>query len=382
MSFLDTKVDLSSTVYTAADLEFGREYLVGVFGLVDPKWLVYPVGYLWQWWLRDDREAVCYLIHFALVLSTLEQKGLSPESREIFHKKVGLLLRRIRAKSAFEEAFTELEVAAYLAKTYPILLEPRILELENAKKPQLQPVTGSKVIDIAVPLEKQILFVEVTVFHFEAFDDWLATVRQLSNLIAQVFWLEKVSRRVKISLPFPLSLKPALSNRDVQVILDNLVNLPEGNLTLATEENQTITLVWADEKEITNPANELVFKFGEITCALTAETRVIFEDSLLKSLRNSLRVKRVQCRDDLSPLLVIKPASPDLPPSLVMDLIERRVWNNRRFAWVSGIGLFTPPNAFKNSHQPPQLKISLNPNAKRLLSPTILTELEKLEPNK
>jgi hypothetical protein len=170
MSFLETQIDLSDTIFNASDLEIAREYLVRLIGEVDPKWLVNPVGYLSRFWLRDDLNSICFLIYFANTLNQLEQEGLSIDSLPVFYTKVAHLLRKLRHQTAFEEAFTELEVAAHLSQHItPILLEPRILEIEKTAPPRLQPIIGSKVIDLALPLKSQVLFAEVTVFHYEAF---------------------------------------------------------------------------------------------------------------------------------------------------------------------------------------------------------------------
>jgi hypothetical protein len=184
-------------------------------------------------------------------------------------------------------------------------------------------------------------------------------VAKLAKLIHRILWLEGLNRTIQLELPFPFEPSVSLDNPVIAGLIDLIVANPNGEL------NQ---IKWSDE----NVSAEVMFRYENISGVLSPDSKVEFEDNLIKSFRNSMRVKRVQCRDDLSPLLVIKPGSSYLSIEKFQEIIERRMWNNRRFAWISGIAIFTPRPDFRKSGQPSRLVLSLNPRAKQPLDRAVI----------
>jgi hypothetical protein len=393
MSFLDATPDLSPTIFSPLELAWARKYLVELLEREDPAWLVKPTGYLARFWLNDDTFAVCYLIELARLLNRLELGGVAPEAKPVLFKKLHQLLRKTPQKAAFEETLTELQLAAFLTETAqpgPLLLEPRLLELkpQTGAKPRLAPVSGQKVIDLALPLADQILFVEVTVLNFEALNSWLKLAQHLATLFQKTFWLENLSRQVEISLPFPASAK-LLDEGLVKDLLTAVTTSAEGKRSHQLTTEAKVGLHWhvpskQIEERVSFPlfrqaAPTLGFTQGEVSCVMAQENLTQFDEWLLKSLRNSLKIKKEQCRFEPGSLLVIKPGSSLLSPNKLLELVERRLWSNSRYRWLSGLGIFSPRTGFAKTEPGPRLMVLLNPQAHFLIRGSALQFLQTFE---
>ena len=391
MSFLDSQVDLTGTIFSPADLQLARTYLTELLEWQDQGWLIKPGGYLAHEWLSDDLASVCALIEFARLFNQLELGGVTSESRPVLFKKLEQLLRKTRLKKAFEETLTELQVASWFAeRAGPILLEPRILEVKANSRPYLVPVAGQKVIDMALPLAGQILFVEVTVLNFEALDDWTLAAQHLTDLFHKTLWLEELPRQVKLTLPFPIPAELS-SERIIRQLLAVVATQPEGGTVITLSNGQTVGLEWLsynDENTAVATLEKMAYNFGQagligfaqgqVSCLVAPADLAEFDERLLKSLRNSLKTKKEQCQPDLAPWLVIRPGNPLLPTERLLKVIEKRLWSNSRYHWLSGLAIFLPRTSFTKTAPKPTLWVRNNPQARFPLKATALAKLQDL----
>lgn len=375
MSFLDAKVDLTLTIFCQSELELAREYLVDLLEWEDPAWLRKPVGYLARFWLSDDLYSVCYLTHFARLFNRLERGGVTTLSKPVLFKKLHQLLRKTPQKAAFEETLSELELAAFLAdKAGAVLLEPRILDMTEPERPQLAPKNkkGEKVIDLAVPLATQIMFVEVTVLNFEALDEWAREANRLANLIHSSLWLENFSRAIRLQLPFPTP--PGLASEPVLTeLLEKVSSQVEGDISIPLNSTGSLRLEWHTPGQVRDrdrvitferQNKEIGFSKGEVSCLIALQYQTEFDERLFKSLRNSLKIKKAQCQPQISPLLIIRPGSPLLAVDGLGYLIEKRLWSNSRYSWLSAIAIFTLRAGFGIDEPGHALLIKANPKAR------------------
>jgi hypothetical protein len=305
------------------------------------------------------------------------------------------LLRKIRERhgQAVAEALTELHAAALLAELSgrPLLLEPRILELpppDSGNKPFLQPVTGAKLIDLVLPAPGQIVFAEITVLNFDALTDWERAAHRLRLILRQNMWIEGCERRVTLELPFEAHpvFEPngtPLTNRALRALMDKMFTQPEGGEQIELPGGKQFRLAWgAPSAVLPSPPATLTIAPDElVTCVLPVSDSRDFEEALLKSLRNSLRVKREQSQDDIAPLLVIRAANPLITPDRLLDIIGRRLWNNGRFTWLCGIALYLPRTTYIKGApgSQPGFIFTFNPNTRYPLHPATRDFLKNLE---
>ncbi|HEX2912170.1 MAG TPA: hypothetical protein VH186_15275 [Chloroflexia bacterium] len=376
MSFLDAAVNLDNTIFSQAELNLAREYLVDLIYRIDPYWLRKPVGYFSNYWLSDEPESVCRVIDFAFTLNRLEMSGLQAGSKAVFIKKVKALLRHIYKKEAFEEALTELEVGAILAqRAQPLLLEPYIIEPKADKAKPFIPASRARLVDLALlSPQGEALFIDVTVFRSESINLWTRAARNLAKLLFLTLASEELCRHIRVELPFPAPLEltgPEQDSPTVRAFLNAIVRQKQGSTGLpVASENQEISLEWQEHKfensdqSDDRPTLSFTFPQGSLICYVKSDCFADFLEKTLKSIRNSLKVKREQFQLDSPLVLVIKIGNNLLTEKLLLKLIERRLWSNSRFNWLSGIVLFKPRSGFQLTDSAPALLLSSNPNAR------------------
>src|ERR1044072_2851589 len=123
MSFLDSEINLTETVFSTSNYQFAREFLTSAITRHQPSWLSEPIGPLRTYWLGSGLHQVCYLIDLARILSQL-QKNVTKKSTPLLIEKFRGLLRA-QPEEQFEELLTELQVADLISKRVsPLAFEP------------------------------------------------------------------------------------------------------------------------------------------------------------------------------------------------------------------------------------------------------------------
>jgi hypothetical protein len=162
----------------------------------------------------------------------------------------------------------------------------------------------------------------------------------------------------------------------------------EGEMALRLNSANSLRLQWqtsGQEEEsdrvadLAGPSGEIGFTQGRVSCRVAGEDLSKFDEWLFKSLRNSLKIKKAQCQPEISPLLVIRPGSALLTAERLGSLIEKRLWPNSRYSWLSGIAIFTASSGFGKNEPGPTLQIKANPKAHFPFGETARESLNKLQ---
>jgi hypothetical protein len=381
MSFLDSQIKLTSTIFSTSNYQFAREFLTSAITRHQPSWLNEPNGPLRSYWLGSGVHQICYLIELARMLSELQSNVTKKSSALLIEKFRGLL--RAQPEEQFEELLTELQVASLLTeRVSPLAFEP--LVPEELIKPGNRP----KSPDFAFRLPDTDVFVEVTVIRIGVLDKWDRRMRHLTAVLTRD--LQKRQLRRAIKLVFPISA--ASTDLSVESLRDLLFALrrSERGEWKTNELGKPAVVRWIpfphvnmdrsgavlDSSELENARIELDLRPGEIAATFgPAEVpavgtwRSLFPNAslnelVLKSIRNSLDQKRRQFPQEASYLLVVKIGHHRVIADAVQYLITNRIWTNGDYAWMLGMCFFTPRGGFFKSDATPSIHLNLNPNSR------------------
>lgn len=390
MSFLDSQISLTKTVFSPSNYQFARQFLTSAITRHQPTWLREPTGPLRTYWLGNGLHQVCYLIDLARMLSKL-QKNVTKKSKALLIEKFCGLLRAQPDKQ-FEELLTELQVASLLSERLsPLAFEPLVPE-------QLIKGERSKSPDFAFRLPDTDVFVEVTVVRVGLLDKWDRRMTNLSAVLQGDMQKRQLSRAIK--LVFPINAASAdLSVRSREDLLFALRRSERGEWK-TQEFGEPAVVRWIpfphvnmdpsgtifDSLNLEEARIELDLRPGEIAAtfgpvkvsAVGTWTSLSSDASLnelaLKSIRNSLDQKRKQFPHEASYLLVIKIGHHRLIADGVQHLLTNRIWPNPDYAWMMGVCFFTPRCGFLRSDAPSSISLNLNPNS-RIKPTTSLLEV-------
>jgi hypothetical protein len=393
MSFLDSQINLTRTIFSASNYQFAREFLTSAITRHQPSWLNEPIGPLRTYWLGNGLHQVCYLIDLAWILSKLQGNVTAKSTTLLIEKFRGLL--RAQPEEQFEELLTELQVAGLLSeRVSPLAFEP--LVPEESIKQGARP----KSPDFAFRLPDTDVFVEVTVIRIGVLDKWDRRMRNLTAVLASDVQKRQLRRAIK--LVFPISA----ASRDLSVesrrdLLFALRSSERGEWK-TDEFGEPAIVRWIpfphvnmdrsgailDSSDLENARIELDLQPGEIaatfgpvdTQAVGTWSSLLPDESLnqlvLKSIRNSLDQKRRQFRHEAPYLLVVKIGHYRLIAGAVQDLITSRIWPNDDYAWMLGICFFTPRRGFLKSDASPSIRLNLNPQARIKPTSTLIEVFE------
>lgn len=410
MSFLTNQLDLSDTLFADQSQDL-HDYLVAEIKQVAPGWLEDPKGTLGELWSKDELEATCYLLWIASMLQSMS-KRINQESLLRLRGKFKALLYAYEPK--FSEYRAELEVAWYLADHVDsLVIEPLASRNGNADFSN-----QTKSPDFAFDLEGTV-YLEVTVFNVGILDTWQRTVDYITSTLQHR--LLKKGLRLKLHLQLPLqAFEPKQpqkfdANQIIQQIWRNM-NSPSGELTITRQgkirwEPYPITKVQVGlplSPEALDKGTNLISPFGNWEAQINIKSvqdgqpgRIqitpfgIFHDPnividqasfvkepsivalpeddvraanelVLKSLKHKLKVdKREQfpLRRQKPYLLAMKPVHYRLQGNELFKLIDKHIWSDDDFDWISGIILFTSRQGFKNIDPSNDYIFFLNPKA-------------------
>lgn len=413
MSFLTSKPDFSGTIYENQDAEEhnmqrAKEYLLSEIGKTCPEWLNIKQGILGEYWERDDTYAACYLIWFAMMINALNN-NITERSTIRLQKKFKEILCSFLSEDQFIEKLTELEVAwGLVGRVSPLSLEP--MTSEEAFLSGNPPVGP----DFAFRLpEKEDVYAEATVWSAEILNKWEKAVGRMLTVIQDRLF--KQGRALKIQIQLPLQeLKQEQIVSMTRYAWSKISTRDSGQLPLMGKG----TIRWSpypvtsNEEDIptftpTNPglrevllraqflndnaflhisSSGIVHSSGilvdrafmkEPDIALLSEEDIQAANKIMvKSFGNRLKKKRNQFPHEAPYLLFIKPGHFRILTPGLIEMIERKIWKEKDYDWVTGIVLFTSRNGFMHSDPGPNFLWSLNPNASYPASDALKSVLE------
>ncbi len=296
------------------------------------------------------QPAVCEAIALAWSLRVVAA-ALTERSLPIFAKKVGELFAE-RSDVQFDERRTELEVAELLAaRVSPIAFEPYVPS-EGDPPPSA---------DYAISLPEGSVAIDVTVVHVDAFEAWARAVRQLVDGLRTR--IDSEGKFVAVELAMPLEF----DRTRAQVLLERrtlspLLKSNEGSLFVDVGAEVQAELRWsplpvlvpgegiqtlpqgafaAVQAPPSSVGSGSAFNYRPVGGGSDAE-RLAFT-----SLRRTLQRKKKQFEGKPEPpVLVLKSAHHWLTPEGLLDLLERRVWPNGQYAWLTAACVLFPRRSF------------------------------------
>lgn len=393
MPFLDSTPDLTRTIITQENLIGARIYFKRLISLLDPKWLTKPKGYLRLAWDNDGESGVTFLVDLALHLLVVE-KAITVRSRTIFEDKVIQLLR-INDEKDFNNLVSEFRVLSFFAqKTNPIELDP--LVPQNKLKSSERPKTP----DFSIQLSSERILLEITVFYFQPFIICKNDIDQTFRFIKQDFFKNNIRRIFTLNLP--LSYKWSQVKNFIQsTVLPNVKEAASGKDSITVNEKQ-ISVAWRELPHIQCDLSKhphpstIIFPnddyatfsspgglgmwwrqgvgynnnyswFGiKKTSAIAFETIIQPEDVtelIIKSIRNTLDRKREQLRSKDTQILVFVNSHHELTTPEIIGMVQKRIWANPQYAWLSAILIYIPRTGFVKNDKPAHMYSLINPNA-------------------
>ncbi|HRX00362.1 MAG TPA: hypothetical protein P5280_12780 [Cyclobacteriaceae bacterium] len=272
--------------------------------------------------------------------------------------------------------------------------------------------------DLSINLPSCEIFCEITVLQVAIFNEWDKTIDQFVEKIGKRI-LDKGGRRVVgFRLPMDFRLEK-LSNREANILVEFILETNDGYLDLFLQ-NCDFYLDWTPlphvdthtetVENITWPERTPFATFGPVTYidgrpisgirmpilpsqiyqrgavsdpgyipapAYTIIVELVKEDlseQILKSLRNTLKLKRSQFSLNEPYLLIMTIGHHRIPTDVVLSLIVERIWNNPDYDWMSGICMFKPGDL--RIGQPGHIMLVTNPKAINPVPPELVKVFE------
>jgi hypothetical protein len=299
----------------------------------------------------ETQSAVCEAIALAWSLSVVS-RALTQKSVPVFSKKIAALFSE-RSESQFDERLTELAVAEVLAlRVSPLAFEPYVPEEGGDPPPSA---------DYAISLPDGAVSIDVTVVHVDAFEAWSRVVRQLVDGLR--VRIDRAGKFVAVELNMPFEFDRATAQTLLhRRTLAPLLKEERGELAVDVGGHTDALLRWSPLPVLTSqeglpslPATA----FAAVQAASGAMgsgsaysyrplgAPAVAERLAYTSLRRTLQRKKKQFEGKTEPaVLVLKSAHPWLRPEGLLDLLERRVWPNSQFTWLTAAAVFVPRQTF------------------------------------
>ena len=377
-NFITATPDFTGSIYTSQDLAEARKVFRIAFERHAPGWELAPIGVMARLWNQDARPAIERLIDIARVLFEFS-RGISTESAPALDHKVRQLLN-CKSEAQFDESLAELRVGALLAvRAGPVKCEPLAhpLNYKRSKKP-LSP-------DYSIQLPGGEILIEVTVLRIGALDYWERALAVIRERIRSAVLNAGMAKEVEIQAPLRVRsealtrqildrlLKEMKRKRDgavdvelgpvsAKIIWRELIffELPLG----ATGRDALPQFPFSSDEHfsavIGSAANVTSVSASKIVLILGTDADELF----LKSIRSTVDGKRRQFTIQAPSLLILQPGAWRIPTDHVHHIIDRRLWPNAQYAWLTGIGVLQPRRAFGPTDPPTALTVSWNPSPK------------------
>lgn len=386
MPFLTDCPDLSNTIFTDNDLQKARQYLYSVIARINLPWLKKPKGPLGKHWNIGNTYSACFLIDVAQVVHAFEHR-ITQRSLPLFPSKVNGILEP-PSEREFVENLTEFQVAFGLTEYIrqldvdPMVPAEDLLSSSKGQRP--------KTPDFSFQLPDCTVFLDATVLHIAALDEWDKCMDSLTSALQQHLRKQQRNVCINITLPFPFFGDIC---RVTRVLKSKIDEFPSGKMDIGSGgkvEWEPMPFIIADDASSalstfsTMSSPMAIFGPSEgYTRNAFAQWRSIAtmpeEDVnkanklLFNSLRNTLNRKQDQMPHQKPSLLVIRLGHHRLLAGRLVKKIEERIWPNPQYDWLTGIVLFTPREGFAKADRKPCLTLNANPEAHCPASPSLLS---------
>jgi hypothetical protein len=337
VTYLETDAELAvNSVFGVHGFNELRESFVAMLAEQAPTWLTdgrpSVIRTLW------DRIDVVAGMELAAIIETVSAAwaGIGDDvSGEIMVDKFRELLTK-RDPDQFQDLLTELQVLAGTQST------AGVTELEPWNRPR-STANATKSPDLAWHIGSDVMDVEVTVFRWQPIND---TERQADNAGKYIFrQLIKHNVLRRVHLEVDLNARAMALAQDKSVIAQ-LVAQPEGKV-----DRNGCTLTWSSNSTHIYPMGNF---FLELEFAPELES--LGSSSFNRSVRmppgclekmqerfiERLDNKKRQLDRGRPSMLVVADGSRFLDQVLFNDVMNRRVWNNPKFSWLTIAGLLVP----------------------------------------
>jgi hypothetical protein len=354
-----------------------------IFERYAPEWPSSAVGVLGNLWRQDARPSAEKLIDLARTLFDISG-AITPESASVFGRKIRQLLY-CKDDHQYEELMAELRVGAlFAARAGPVAWEPLARLANDDASPRTQP----KSPDYAIRLPSSDVAIEVTTIRIGALDNWERAIEVVVEKLRAA--TRQAAMRKEIEIHAPLRMRAdALTRNIVDQLIKEMKASPSGSKDIQLGP-PIVRISWRDIPIVSlppgsSPADLSVgdaFPSGEHFSALVASSGSGFpfqsalaskvvpilghnvEELFVNSIRNKLDLKRAQLQVEVPSLLILQPGAWRIPPDYVQHLVDKRIWPNPQYSWLTGIGILLPRRTFNLRDPPARLIVSWNTQPK------------------
>jgi hypothetical protein len=377
MSFLTSTAELDRFIYGSSDLEHARRVMREASEKYAPGWIESPKGVLGEFWARDDQNALLTVIDVARVLYDLSA-SLTARSVPVFGRKVWQLFHAAK-RNEYEELLSELRMGALWGlRGGPVSFEPAVPTdlLESPSKP------GSP--DFAIRLPSGDVVIEATTLRVDAFERWARATEDITRRLSAAIREAELGMEVRISAPLGVRAD-RFDRRGVSRLVQAMTNDGAGQLIMSLGPAD-VTFRWRKVPVIlvapgSNPEEAIKTFSGmgdaraaivmtegsSISGVAAVEVGMVLDrdvdEVILKSLRNTLNGKRLQVTPGIPALLTVQIVDARIPPQYVSELIDKRVWPNRKYRWLVGVGVHIATTTFERGIDRPNLVVTFNPGS-------------------
>lgn len=360
-----------------------QDFYRQIFELVDDQtWPDAPVGPLGdQWRGVGGAQSTLYLMNVATVIAELMRHASQGVGRTITQRLRTML--RPPDDHAYEEALVELEVGGMLASAVGlVLLEPLV---PDDWRPGQGPQPKSPDYGVRVP-EGLVTF-EVTVWHWEAYAAWHRMNETIHKALSTRMLKRGVARNVRIELPIGSPQEAAeylWSHEFCDRVCDSESGVtvsPNGFAPRPIRASWRPMLHFPDPEKIDWAAVAAnggpPFSAGGVVAQTFgyAINPCIGDDdhaAALESLRKSITRKKQQCDRSLPHFVVVASTFSRIAVGpnefantwdVFGPLIEKRLWPNPVYKWLSGVLHHRTNRVAPPGHLSYRMDYNPNPNA-------------------
>jgi hypothetical protein len=375
MAFPTAQVDLNGFIYNQDDLKNARTVMQSLITQLIPEWIDAPVGVFAHYWNSDYPPGVLHVIDIARTLFGFG-RTITGRSQPAYDRKVIQFLT-CRKESEYEELLAEIRIGMLFGeRAGPISCEPFVpSELLGSCSQPSSP-------DYAIRLPDGDVVIEVTMMRVEVFDSWDRAMTNIRGRIASAVKSSNLMKEVDIKAPMGIRAD-RLTKVQLSRLTDKMGRSESGvdDLQLWTVHAQVkwrnIPVIRSasvqdlkdalDKFEFpdkyTNTAVFMTDNMGEPNASSTRVFPLLtpaIDDLILKSLRNCLERKRNQIPRELPSLLVIQLGGWRILPHYIDSIVTKRIWPNKLYRWLTGIGLSVPCRTYQINDPKSTLTVNWN----------------------
>jgi hypothetical protein len=414
MGFLDKPTDMSRTAFKAVNVPNVKAFLASAFDHCRPGWAANPAGEVGRIWKGESESEHQELVVLGLILDRL-QHSITARSQPILRSKVNELLGS--SGNQYREVRAELQFAADLSlKHLPISMAPFVpAELLGNGRESTSPDYGIRTADGDIAFE-------VTSFYLESFERWDRVTSLLADRLLACLKRRKTARSVVLGLPSRIRV-PDVNAAQLNQLADRIAGtergqaplhhtvggiakweplphllpagidspeqaamavaaLPEGAMAATLGNGLTGGLWLAKPMQGTDAQAHIVVSETLPTAALCIVREPIWEDAeetIYKSLKNTLKAKRDQYPEDDQPyILVVRIGHGFIREEMFFGPLNRfwcsRTSDRYTYGWVSAVVFYEPATPSVPKFR---ATVVLNPNARHLVPQSFIDLLSR-----